>query len=433
MRTDEALVYVEAGQLDAEFQKLYETDVEVAQQRQRYVDAIRKFEEYFGQDAVAIFRAPGRTEIGGNHTDHQHGEVLAAAIHLDMIAIVSKCEDACVEIVSEGFQKISLSIQNISINEAEQGTSAALVKGVLSGCKERGYRIGGFKAYMTSSIPPGAGLSSSAAYETLIASIVSGLYNEMRIDPVDVAKIGQHAENVYFGKPCGLMDQMACAIGNMVHIDFADPDNPETEVLECDLSKLGYSLCITDTQGSHADLTEDYAAVPAEMHAVAACFGKEVLHDISQEQLYERMKEIRETCGDRAFLRAWHFFEENKRVRKEVEAVKSGQMELFLQQVQASGDSSYKYLQNIYSNADIKRQNIAFALALSEAQLLDHGVSRVHGGGFAGTIQSFVKKEYADDFRDDMNAIFGEKSCIELQICKYGGRKLLDESEVITN
>ena len=271
----------------------------------------------------------------------------------------------------------------------------------------------------------GAGLSSSAAFETLIGTILSGLYNEMSVSPVEIAIIGQYAENVYFGKPCGLMDQMACSVGNLVHIDFKNPKNPEVEKLNFNMSEHGYSLCITDTKGSHADLTDEYAAVPQEMKAVANYFGKEVLRDVSYADVIREIPTLRKILGDRSVLRAVHFLCENERVVKEVNALKWGDMNLFLDNVKESGDSSFKYLQNVYSSNDVENQNISIALMMSDVLLKTEGVSRVHGGGFAGTIQAFVKNDFVASYKAQMDNLFGEGSCKDLRIRKYGGMKVL--------
>ena len=285
--------------------------------------------------------------------------------------------------------------------------------------------FGGFQAYITSDVLIGAGLSSSAAFETIIGTIISGLYNDMKLSPVDIAIIGQYAENEYFGKPCGLMDQTASSVGNLVHIDFADKKNPVIESVSCDLEAYGYSLCITDTKGSHADLTGDYAAVPTEMRAAASVFGQEVLHGVELSALLEKSAEVREKAGDRAFLRAVHFVTENVRVQEEVAALRAGDFQAFLKGVKASGDSSFKYLQNVYTNHDVEHQNVSVALAVSDAVLGSNGVSRVHGGGFAGTIQAFVKNEAVAEYKRVMDQTFGEGSCSVLKIRKYGGMKVL--------
>ena len=404
---------------------IYLDEEKLDYQRKRYVDAINKYKELYGDDDVEIYSAPGRSEVGGNHTDHQNGEVLAASINLDAIGIVKPLQEGTVKVVSDNYPMITIDLNDLELKEEEKETTVALIKGVLAGFVNKGYQIGGFQTYITSDVLIGAGLSSSAAFETLIGTILSGLYNDMKVSPVEIAIIGQYAENVYFGKPCGLMDQMACSVGSLVHIDFADKKNPVIEGVSCDLGKYGYSLCITDTKGSHADLTADYAAVPAEMKAVAAVFGKEVLHGVKIEELYEKSAEIREKAGDRAYLRALHFVNENLRVQQEVAALKNGKFEEFLSVVKASGDSSFKYLQNVYTNHDVQYQNVSIALAISDTILGDDGVCRVHGGGFAGTIQAFVKNEVVEKYKKNMDHIFGEGSCNVLKIRKFGGMKVI--------
>ncbi len=414
-----------SGAKDELLMDIYLDENKLAYQRERYTAAIDKFEELYGAADISIYSAPGRSEIGGNHTDHQNGEVLAASVNLDAIAIVEATDDGLVKVVSGEYPMITVDVNNLEKEDSEEGTTLSLIKGVLAGIKNRGGKVGGFKAYITSDVLIGAGLSSSAAFETIIGTIISGLYNDMTISPVDIAIIGQYAENVYFGKPCGLMDQTASSVGNLVHIDFADKANPVIEEVSCDLGKYGYSLCITDTKGSHADLTPDYAAVPAEMKAAAAVFGKEVLHGVTMEELIEKSAEVRAAAGDRALLRAIHFVTENVRVQKEVEALKNDDFAEFLRVLKASGDSSYKFLQNVYTNHDVQHQNVSIALAISETILGENGACRVHGGGFAGTMQAFVKNETVAQYKATMDKVFGEGSCHVLKIRKYGGMKVL--------
>ena len=372
-----------------------------------------------------MFSAPGRSEIGGNHTDHQNGEVLAASVNLDTIGVVRKTDDNVIRLVSDNYDEIIIRLDDISVEEKEKETTKALIKGVVSGFLERNYSVGGIQAYITSDVLIGAGLSSSAAFETLIGTILSGLYNCGTVSATEIAIIGQYAENVYFGKPCGLMDQMASSIGNLVHIDFANPECPYVEKIDFDMEKYGYRLCITDTKGSHADLTDEYAAIPKEMKLVAKYFGKEVLRDISINDVLDNITDLRKKFGDRYVLRALHFIYENKRVQKEVSALKAGNIGAFLDDVKASGNSSFKYLQNVYSNQDIKNQNVSLALFVSELFLGQNGVCRVHGGGFAGTIQAFVKNGYVENYKYEMDKIFGKDSCKDLRIRKYGGIKVL--------
>ena len=411
------------GEYDNLLTDIYLDENKIEYQRERYVKAIEKFEALYGEADVEIYSAPGRSEVSGNHTDHQHGEVLAASINLDAIAIVKKND--VVRVVSDNYDMITISLDDIEKKDEEEGTTISLIKGVLAGLKKRGNAIGGFDAYITSDVLIGAGLSSSAAFETVIGTIVSGLYNDMKVSAVDIAIIGQYAENVYFGKPCGLMDQMACSVGSLVHIDFADKENPIIDPVSVDFDKFGYSLCITDTKGSHADLTHEYAAVPAEMRAVAAVLGKEVLHGTALKDLLKNADEIREKAGDRAFLRAIHFVTENVRVQNAVAALRAEDFDGFLKMIKASGDSSYKYLQNVYTNQDVQHQNVSVALAVSDTILGSNGVCRVHGGGFAGTIQAFVKNEAVKEYKETLDKVFGEGACAVLKVRKYGGMKVL--------
>ena len=427
MTTEKMKELFESGAQDELLMDMYLDENKLEYQKQRYVDAISKYEALYGAGEVAIYSAPGRSEIGGNHTDHQNGEVLAASVNLDAIAIVKPLDEPVVKVVSGNYPMITVDLNDLAKKDSEEGTTLALIKGVLAGVKERGGNVGGFQTYITSDVLIGAGLSSSAAFETVIGTITSGLYNDMKISAVDIAIIGQYAENYYFGKPCGLMDQMACSVGNLVHIDFADKKNPVIDPVSCDFAKYGYSLCITDTKGSHADLTDDYAAVPAEMRAAAAVLGQELLHGVTMEQLLENSAEIRAKAGDRAYLRAIHFVNENVRVQQEVAALRAEDFEGFLKVVKASGDSSYKFLQNVYTSHDVQHQNVSIALAVSETVLgSDKGVCRVHGGGFAGTIQAFVKNDAVVEYKATMDKVFGKDACNVLKIRKYGGMKVFE-------
>ena len=425
MQTNEMKKNIQEGRLDERIIDIYVDTAKLEYHKKRYVQAIELFETYYGAGEAEIFSAPGRSEVGGNHTDHQHGEVLAASINLDTIGIVRQTDDNQIRIISDDYDEVVVSLDDIGCKDEEKETTTALIKGVVAGFMERGYNVGGFRAYATSDVLIGAGLSSSAAFETLIGTILSGLYNDMSISAIEIAIIGQYAENVYFGKPCGLMDQMACSVGNLVHIDFKDPKKPEVEKLDFNMSEYGYSLCITDTKGSHADLTDEYAAVPREMKNIAKYFGKEVLRDVEYLSVLKAIPELREKYGDRSVLRVLHFFHENERVQKEVNALKNKDITLFLENVKASGDSSFKYLQNVYSGSDIENQNISVALLMSDISLKEKGVSRVHGGGFAGTIQAFVKNEYVESYKILMDNVFGEGSCKDLRIRKYGGMKVM--------
>ena len=425
MQTDILIQSFLDGVYDERLLDVYADDTKIYYQRERYINAIKKFEQCYKPGDVELFSAPGRSEIGGNHTDHQNGEVLAASVNLDTIGVVRKTDDNVIRLVSDNYDEIIIRLDEVAVAEREQETTKELIKGVLCGYLERNESVGGFQAYITSDVLIGAGLSSSAAFETLIGTILSGLYNCGKISATEIAIIGQYAENVYFGKPCGLMDQMASSIGNLVHIDFANPECPYVEKIDFDMEKYGYRLCITDTKGSHADLTDEYAAIPKEMKLVAKYFGKEVLRDISINDVLDNITDLRKKLGDRCVLRTLHFIYENKRVQKEVSALKAGNIGAFLDDVKASGNSSFKYLQNVYSNQDIKNQNVSLALFVSEMFLGQNGVCRVHGGGFAGTIQAFVKNGYVENYKYEMDKIFGKDSCKDLRIRKYGGIKVL--------
>lgn len=421
MNTQTLIEKLQNGELDDRLLDIYVDNKLMDYQRNRYIVAIKKFEDLYDAGEVVLFSAPGRSEVGGNHTDHQHGKVLAASINLDSLGVVRATDDNTIRLVSDNYDEIVISLDDILLKEEEKETTTALIKGVVSGFLNRKFQVGGFKAYVTSDVLIGAGLSSSAAFETLIGTILSGLYNNMSVSAIDIAIIGQYAENIYFGKPCGLVDQMACSVGNLVYIDFENTSKPVVEKVGFDMEEYGYSLCITDTKGSHADLTDEYAAVPKEMKQVAKHFGKEVLRGITAQDIIREIQALRSEFGDRSVLRALHFVSENDRVTCEVEALKTGDFVGFLNLVKASGDSSYKYLQNVYSNSDVNNQNISVALATSDVVLQNNGVSRVHGGGFAGTIQAFVKNEYVDEYKKNMNLVFGKGACSDLKIRKYGG------------
>lgn len=419
------LEQIKKHELDEQFKDIYYDDEQmIAYQNNRYYSAIQKYAELFGEGDIEIYSAPGRTEVCGNHTDHQNGMVLAASINLDAIAIVGANDQPEIKILSEGYPLITVDLNDIDLNKEEEGSTTALIKGVINGMKERGLAIGPFKAYITSDVLSGSGLSSSAAFEAMIGTIISGLFNNMSVSPIEIAKIGQYAENVYFGKPCGLMDQMACSVGGFVNIDFKDPEHPVVNKVDFDISEVGYSLCIVDTKGSHADLTEDYALVPAEMNEVAAFFGKEHLSEVDKEEFLAKIPALSGKTGDRAILRSFHFFNENERVQKAVDALKENRFGDFLEAVKDSGNSSYKYLQNVYSNKHVQTQSVPITLALSEYILENNGVSRVHGGGFAGTIQAFVKNSFVSEYKQFIENVLGEGSCHVLKIRKYGGIKI---------
>ena len=404
---------------------IYVDEAVIAYQQDRYVKALEEFKKLYGEKEVEIYSAPGRSEVGGNHTDHQFGKVLATSINLDAIAIVAPLDEAVIDLKSEGYDRIKVDLEHLDKEDVKEGSSQALIAGVAYKLKEEGYNIGGFEAYVTSDVLNGAGMSSSAAFEVLIGNVLSGLYNNMEISPVFLAQAGQFAENEFFGKPCGLMDQMASSIGGLINIDFKDPKEPVIKKVDVDFEEYGHSLCIVDTKGSHADLTDDYAAIPEEMKKVANFFDKAVLREVNKDDFYLNLPKIREILGDRAVLRAMHLFEENKRVDEQVKALEDGDFETFKKLIKESGDSSFKYLQNVYSNHDLTNQSVSIGLAMSDISLGDKGVSRVHGGGFAGTIQAFVPNDIVAMYKKNMEHVFGEGACHVLKVRPYGGMKVL--------
>lgn len=410
----------------AELPLLYKAE-NLEQQRARYEKAIKSYKEYFASEGenIRIFSAPGRTEVGGNHTDHNCGKVLAAGVDLDIIAIVEPLEESVAVIKSEGFDENRILLDELQVVESEKNGANALLRGVAAGFKNKGFKIGGFKAYTTSNVLKGSGLSSSAAFEVLVGTIFSYIYNEGRVDPVKIAQIAQYAENVYFGKPSGLMDQMASSVGGFVAIDFKDVESPIIENVNVDFDAFGHALCIIDTKGDHADLTDDYAAIPREMKAVAEYFSVPVLRQICKHDIILNMNTLRAKFGDRAVLRSLHFFEENKRVEKLVNALKRKDFQAFLDSINESGNSSYKYLQNVFSAGHVEQQGLGIGLNIAEYTLERKGASRVHGGGFAGTIQAFVPFELLKEFKMEMEKVFGSGSCHVLKIRPVGGCEVL--------
>ena len=371
-----------------------------------------------------LFSAPGRTEIGGNHTDHQHGCVLAAAVNLETVADVTLNGKNVILVQSEGYPVVQVDLSDLTVHDEEKNTTAALIRGVAAAFAERGAKVQGFDAVVKSTVLPGSGLSSSAAFEVLMGTICNELFFDGKLTAVEIAQIGQQAENVYFGKPCGLMDQMASSVGSMVFIDFEDPAQPKIERIPFDLAKAGYALCIIDSGADHADLTDEYAAIPGEMKKVCAFFGKEVLRQIPKATFMEALPEVRKTVSDRAVLRALHIYQENERVVRQVEALKSGDMDAFLNLVKESGRSSWMYLQNITPTGAVVHQEVAVALALCEDLLMGKGAYRVHGGGFAGTVQAFVPLEMLTDFCERIEQVLGAGSCHVLNIRENGGIRI---------
>ncbi len=407
------------------FRELYGSDVAVLkQQAERYVSLMKGFEQVYGTDDVELFSAPGRTEVGGNHTDHQHGRVLAGAVNMDNVAVAAKNNSGTIRIKSAGYPEFEVDLSILSIDESKFYTSEALVRGICARLKASGYEIGGFDAHIHGNVLKGSGLSSSASFEVLTGSIINHLYNNGKIDPVEIAIAGQWSENNYFGKPCGLMDQMACSVGGFITIDFKDPASPVVKSLDFNFMKTGYVLVITDTGGDHAHLNDEYASLPVEMRSVAKALGKNVMREVSIEELLKAVPDIREKVGDRAILRAIHFLGDNQRVADQVKALENDDFEAFLKMVIESGNSSYMYNQNVYTTFDPRQQSVALGLALS-AQVLDRkGAWRVHGGGFAGTIQAFVPQDLLEEYVDTLENVFGKGKCHKLFIRPKGSIKL---------
>lgn len=415
---------LDAGEFAEQLEMLYGHGV--AEQTARYRAAVDKQLEAFGEgNGIALFSAPGRSEIGGNHTDHQHGRVLAAAVTMDMLAAVSPTDGNEIRILSEGYPLATVNLNILEPQKREENTSLALIRGVAAGFVRRGYRVGGFDATMSSQVPKGSGLSSSAAYEVLLGTILSGLYNDGGVSPVEIAQIGQYSENVFFGKPCGLMDQTASSVGGFVAIDFAQPEAPIVQQVACDLGALGYTICIVNAGGSHAYLTPEYAAIPAEMCAVASVFKKQVLREVEKQDLLRLLPKLRGgSLSDRALLRALHFFDENHRAQQQAIALERRDIAGFLELIRQSGRSSESMLQNIYPANGSGERSVSLALALTGDLLQSRGAWRVHGGGFAGTIQAFVPNDMVAEYQAEIERIFGADSCYRLAVRPVGGYAL---------
>jgi galactokinase len=412
LKTTETMI--KEGAFDARLSRLY-TDIPAARARLLYLAELYRRQFGEGKD-IRFFSAPGRTEVCGNHTDHNHGKVIAAAINLDAVACAEKTDNNVISVKSDKYPGDFIDLSVLEPQENERDKSAALVRGVAARFVQLGYKIGGLNAVTVNNVLKGSGMSSSASYEVLVGTLLNYLYNDGKISPVTIAEIAQYAENEFFGKPCGLMDQAACANGGCLWLDFADPDSPKYEKIGLDLEKQGFVLCIVNTGGNHADLTSDYAAVPAEMRAVAEKLGASSLRFCDEKAFYENIPRLRAECGDRAVLRALHFFNENKRVSEQREALGSGDFSRYLELVTESGDSSFKYLQNVYSPHAPEEQGISLALALSESA--GAAACRVHGGGFAGTIQAYVPAEKAAAYKKTLESVFGEKCCY---VCRVRG------------
>jgi len=421
MKKIETLVEKINGGNNSSFKSLYGNDPAILQkQALRYTGILNKYRSTFQNENVELFSSPGRTEIGGNHTDHNHGRVLAGAVNLDNIAVASGNNSNTISILSIGYPQFDVDLSELKPNKNEIFSSASIVRGICARMKELGYSIGGFNAVIDGEVPKGSGLSSSASFEVLIGTILSCLFNDSELDPITIAVIGQYAENNYFGKPCGLMDQTACAVGGFITIDFEDPSMPVVKKVDFDFTSTGFALVITDTGGNHADLNDEYASLPIEMKSVARQLDANFLREVTLERIIDAIPELRENTGDRAILRAYHFQTDNHRVVKQVEALEQNNFLAFLQLVIDSGYSSFMYNQNIYPVSNTKEQGVSLALALSEMVLKGRGAWRVHGGGFAGTIQAFVPQHLLLKYISTLEHVFGEGACKKLFIRDKG-------------
>lgn len=426
MKPSELIKMIKNGDADSSMKAVYVNDSAVEAQKPRYIKTIEKFIELFGDDRdVLVLSAPGRTEICGNHTDHNNGKVLAASINLDAIAVAAKNDSCIIHEKSEGHSMNTVDISDLTPSKENYGKSSSMIKGVAAGLKNNGYQVGGFDACTTSDVMGGSGLSSSAAFEVLLGTVFSHLFNDGKVDAVTIAKVAQYSENAFFGKPSGLLDQMASSVGTFVTIDFESTENPVIKKVDYDFDKSGYSLCIVDTHGNHSDLTDDYAAVRGEMEAVAQAMGKSVLREISESDFYNAVPELVNKVNDRAILRASHFYNENKRVERAIDALESNDFEAFKAIINDSGLSSYMYNQNVYTTNNPTQQKLSLALCISQHILEGKGAWRVHGGGFAGTIQAFVPAECLDEYKKTMDAVFGEGSCYVLIIRPVGGTRVI--------
>ncbi|MBR5681895.1 MAG: galactokinase [Ruminococcus sp.] len=426
MNLSEFINGISAGKFDEQFQMLYgSADKAVLRARARYLSAAENFSRLYPESGeIRIFTASGRTEIGGNHTDHQHGCVLAAAVSLDIIAMVCFNGEGVIRVKSEGYDAVEVKLSDLKPKKKEKETTAALIRGIAASFREKGVKIGGFDAYMTSDVLSGSGLSSSAAFEVLMGTVINAGFGNESIEAADIARIGQFAENTYFGKASGLMDQLVSAVGGFVSVDFAEPENPDIRHIGFDFERSGYAVCITDTRGSHADCSDEYSAVTAEMKHVAEALGCEFLREADEDEFYAKLPELRKVCNDRELLRAAHFFDENRRAAAEAEALSDGDTEWFFELVNESGTSSAELLQNLYICTDPKDQQIPLAIMLSKRFLKGNGAVRVHGGGFAGTIQAFVPSYLTADYAAEMERVFGEGSCYVLSVRPVGGYEL---------
>ncbi len=421
MKIQETLQLLESGKSNALMAELYGKN-HVEENISRYQELVKGYENLFGDQDVLLFTSPGRTEISGNHTDHNHGKVLAGSINLDCVGVAAKNDSKKVRIVSETYhQDFTIDLEDLTPSPKKAGT-VDLTKGLLKGFLEAGHAIGGFNAYITSNVISAAGVSSSASYEMLLCAMINTFFNEGKLDAVDYAHIGKYSENHYWDKASGLLDQMACAVGGLITIDFKNPAVPVVEKISFDFAGAGHSLIIVQTGKGHADLSADYSSVPNEMKKVAEFFGKEVLADVEEADVIARINEVREFAGDRSVMRAFHFFEENKKVEAEVAALKAGDFHAFLENITASGNSSWKWLQNCYTTASVQEQGISIALALTEMFIADKkkGACRIHGGGFAGVIMAMLPNELVDEYISYIEKAMGEGSAYRMSIRSYG-------------
>ena len=424
MNVNQLIEKLGAGDYDGIFAKLYPTS-NIVEKRERFIRLARCFDEMYGSEyEVSMFSVPGRTELSGNHTDHNSGCVLAGSVDIDIIAIAAPISGSVVRMKSEGYREDVVDISNPDPSTVRKGSSASLLAGISDYFNKHGFSSGGFVAYTTSDVMTGSGLSSSAAFEVMCAKIFSEFYCDGKVTPMEMAKAGKYAENVYFGKPCGLMDQAACASGGCLYIDFADSEDVVSEKIDFDLAKQGYTLCIVNTGGNHADLTDDYASVPGEMKSVAALMGKSVLRLCNEQDFMNRISYLRSIVGDRAILRAMHYFAENNRVNKQREALLEDRFDDYLALVRESGNSSFKFLQNVYTNQNPAEQGISLALAITERF---GAICRVHGGGFAGTIQAYIPTNRAEEYINEIESVFGKRSCFLLSIRPYGAAVITEE------
>ncbi len=423
MKITEFQKRIQSGALNDFFSRLYST--QYSKQIERYLAAIDAFQTYYSnRDEIRIFSASGRTEIGGNHTDHQKGCVLGATVDLDIVAVVSLHQDGVIRVKSEGYPAFRIRLDSLE-PQKEDHPSAAMIRGILYCFSKIGVSVSGFDLYCTSAVPGGSGVSSSAAFEILIATVINSCYHGGKATPMELAKMGQFSENVYFGKKSGLLDQSVCSVGGLVSIDFQDSENPKVDSFSFDFAKVGYDLFITDTKGSHADLTDNYVAIRYEMESVANHFNKNELSKVSEQEFYNTIAELRNTCSDRAILRAMHFFDETSRAKEEVKCLKNSDIKGFLRLVNESGQSSELLLQNLYSTSKPTEQALGLAIHYSKRILQGRGAVRVHGGGFAGTIQAFVPRELSDFYQSKMDQLFGENACHKVTIRPCGGIELV--------